>query len=101
MSESHPMADEIKRHHGSLGFDFYVQIYRLLTHDRRFQRNLLDDCFFAEKYIYSKFNLISQIMFPRVPLRFIVFHPTQDVPLNRLAIYTYAFISKLRLILFL
>lgn len=58
MSESHPMADEIKRHHGSLGFDLYVQIYRLLTEDRPFQCNLLDDCFFAKKYIYSKFNLI-------------------------------------------
>lgn len=31
MSESHPMADEIKRHHGSLGFDLYVQIYRLFN----------------------------------------------------------------------
>lgn len=57
------MADEIKRHRGGLGFDFYVQIYRLLTHDRPFQRNLLDDCFLLKNIFILRLILYHKSCF--------------------------------------
>lgn len=57
------MADEIKRHRGGWGFDFYVQIYRLLTHDRPFQRNLLDDCFLLKNIFILRLILYHKSCF--------------------------------------
>lgn len=57
------MADEIKRHHGSLGFDSYVQIYRLLTYDRPFQRNLLDECFLLKNVFILRLILYHKSCF--------------------------------------